>query len=611
MKNKLYDMRYKLISALMAFFSIFPFILNMKLISESELQHYVGRLNRIFNELRLSLDGNNTFIFILFILLIVFYHDSYIKNVICFKWKILLLTLFFSSILIFAESYQRYASWDGVYGCSAAQTIKVLLFGLGIGCLLYVAFCYLEKMVFNKKEQVYKECFICSFSIKSIIISFAFILLCWTPYLLIKYPGVLAWDTSTALKLYFDKNQINNAVPALQVLIFSFFIEVGSLIGSENSGLFLYVVVQTLLFAFTLAYFVCYLEKINIRLIYRFLVLGLVSFLPIYPYTAMQMGSDVTYTITILLYIMFLLEINKTKEKISIWKCVFEVVVLVCMTLFRHTGIYIVLISMLVGVWGVEKEKKKSFLLIHIIAIAVYILWTSVCLPNIVTTNNMAGNSSLLTITKQQMANYIVLYGNEITGEDRELLAKIIDLEKVKEAYNPELADGITMITDNTALNSNKLEYLMLWFKCFFRHPDAYIQATINMWYGYFYPDYLTKTKYYMFYELHNIGDSQTLNIQYSHLYDYERQVVDSWWNFLYKMPIIGTLFGIGIYVWMLIYSIINMIISRNREILAFIPVILTLMVCMLSPVCGYTRYAFPIMFAMPFLFGLNITYRI
>lgn len=35
----------------------------------------------------------------------------------------------------------------------------------------------------------------------------------------------------------------------------------------------------------------------------------------------------------------------------------------------------------------------------------------------------------------------------------------------------------------------------------------------------------------------------------------------------------------------------------------------MAILVCMASPVCGYTRYAFPIMFCMPFLFGLWFTY--
>ena len=154
-------------------------------------------------------------------------------------------------------------------------------------------------------------------------------------------------------------------------------------------------------------------------------------------------------------------------------------------------------------------------------------------MPNI-TSQNAAAGSAMLNLTRQQVANYVILY-DDLTEDERQVLDKMVEVDAVREHYNPELSDDIWSITNKSVTTEETADYLKLWFKLFFRHPDAYIQAAINMWYGYFYPDYVCKTKFYVFYELHNISDSEYLDIRYPARYAYERELAESWKGLLYK----------------------------------------------------------------------------
>lgn len=319
------------------------------------------------------------------------------------------------------------------------------------------------------------------------------------------------------------------------------------------------------------------------------------------------MGSDVSYSIAVVIYTLFLVRYVWKKEQIKWYEWIFQTFVLVLMTLFRHTGIYIVIVSLFVFIILNIKEKKWGVVWMHMFTASIYILWNIFILPHVATVNVINTSSTLLNITKQQIGNYIVIY-NDFTNEEKQKLSRMVTIDKVAERYNPELVDPLFSVIH--IKKEDTADYLKLWAKLFFRHPDAYIQAAVNMWYGYYYPDYTCKTKVHIFTDLLNINDSENLQIHYPYFLSDGRKLLDSWSEILLKIPITSTLYRIGVYTWMLIFSIAYIICKRKWKAFAlFIPPGLTLLICMLSPVCGYTRYAYPIMFTMPFLFGLWFTY--
>lgn len=602
------EYKNKILSAVCAALSIFPFALNMAIVDSESMQRYSGRFNIIFNELRLALNGNSVLLFLVFWLFFSFYYNYFFAKKSKLNMPAFILANIYSIILILGGSFYRTASWKEVFGTSVAQGIKAGLFYIGTVVISYFVLTLIFNYI-NLEKQRTRNKWICTYSAKSILIAWLIIILCWIPYIVIKYPGILAWDTATALKDYFDNDTLNNGVPVFTVLYFVSYIRLGNIFNNQNDGLALFVCVQSMIMSGVLAYFVCYLERCGVILGYRVVMLIAICILPLYPYTAMQMGSDVPYTITIVFYTIFLIRYVLQKEGIKWYEWLFQAIVLLVMSLSRHTGIYIVIISMIaLLVWKDNKQKKCVFF-IHMFAIATYFWINLFVVPSLILTNAASG-SALLNLTRQQMANYVILY-DDLTEEEIQILDRMIKVDEIVDNYNPELADDIWRITNKSISNEDTREYLKLWIKLFFRHPDAYIQAAMNMWYGYFYPDYVCKTKDYIFYKLYNISDSRNIKLYYSRKYSYERELMESWKGLLYRTPLISTLYGIGIYTWMMIFSVACVIWRhRWRFLLIMVPQILTLLICMMSPVCGYTRYAFPIMFIMPFIFGLWFIYE-
>ena len=156
-------------------------------------------------------------------------------------------------------------------------------------------------------------------------------------------------------------------------------------------------------------------------------------------------------------------------------------------------------------------------------------------------------------------------------------------------------------------------EYFKVWFKLFFRHPDIYIDATLNNCYGFFYPDVR------MFWdgiESPNSGlNTGSLLTVMPDLYDKEFSAFDSYidplrryvrlWE---KNALTYPLCSIGTYSCITIYFLIWAVLKKKRKyLLLLIPGIISLLVCIASPTWWWNgfRYALPVVISVPFLTGL------
>ncbi len=117
--------------------------------------------------------------------------------------------------------------------------------------------------------------------------SFITILLIWSIYLIAFYPGVLSPDPYFQILQYFNCHtkyidwviQRNPLVfmtthhPVFQTYFIGMSLEFGRMIASDNFGLFIYTIIQTLVFASVLSYTIKILKSNNIKIAYRFILL--------------------------------------------------------------------------------------------------------------------------------------------------------------------------------------------------------------------------------------------------------------------------------------------------------------------------------------------------
>ena len=116
----------------------------------------------------------------------------------------------------------------------------------------------------------------------------------------------------------------------------------------------------------------------------------------------------------------------------------------------------------------------------------------------------------MLSIPFQQTARYLRDAGDDVTPEEKAAISAILDYEGLPELYNPNLSDPVKATYDNETGLDELITYFQAWYQMLLRHPDIYVQATMNNLYGYFYPGGFT-TKLYSY-------DNSAEPVSYTHL---------------------------------------------------------------------------------------------
>ena len=142
----------------------------------------------------------------------------------------------------------------------------------------------------------------------------------------------------------------------------------------------------------------------------------------------------------------------------------------------------------------------------------------------------------------------------------------------------------------------------------FLKHPLTYLEATLNNTYRYFDP---LQEEFYGgtggeyeisgpdFYREH-------FAFKQNSIFSKERDGLQKMAEFIKGIPGIGVLYGTGIYTWVLLFLMGGVLVSKQYEKFTFlIPLLITLLICIVSPVNGCMRYMLPIMSSLPIIIGI------
>ena len=160
---------------------------------------------------------------------------------------------------------------------------------------------------------------------------------------------------------------------------------------------------------------------------------------------------------------------------------------------FRQEGVYLIILTSLVMLIA---TRKRFFLRLAVLAFAGFYLYTQVLLP--ACSVKASNPREIFSIPFQQTARYLRDAGDDVTPEEKEAISAILDYDNLPERYNPNLSDPVKATYNTDAGTDELLAYFEAWFQMLLRHPDIYVQATMNNLYGYFYPGGFT-TKLYSY----------------------------------------------------------------------------------------------------------------
>lgn len=552
---------------------------------------------------------------IIFIAILVFY-NKFNKKSYKTNWLQNLVSMFLSLVFIFGRSFEEINSWDLIF--KNKLTILISIIGIiGYFILFKVVFSFLNyiinKIDLDKIKFIKENKLIKIFDDKPFLISLLTILIFWLIYIIAFYPGILNYDSCyqilQALGIHtkyvdwviqLDPNvTITNHHPVIYTLFLGACVKIGQAIGNDNFGIFIATIIQTLIFASTLAYTIKYLKKIGISSKIRTIILAIYCIVPMFPFYAITNVKDTIYTSLVILYIIKLYDYIKfyKNKKISTKQIITWLLLMIMIALFRNNGIYLVLISFIFAVFYTKVNVKKMLVTL-IIYVLLYESYVGVILPYFKIPNT--STREMLSVPFQQTARYVKEYENEVTEEEQEVIDKILGYETLAERYKPQIADPVKNQYNKYTTTEDLKEYFKVWLNGLKKHPGCYVETFLNNTYAYFYP---SNNKWYIYYsKLDTINKKGNIDYHFYKPLQPVRKILTAYGNTFRSIPCIGLISNIGFNTCVILIYAIYLIGNKNKRkyLIVLLPHFVTLLFCLLSPVNNYFRYAMPYIFAMP-----------
>lgn len=516
----------------------------------------------------------------------------------------------FSFFILIGGSFQKAGTIQYLYS-DAEQCLKsVFKFLLG-GIVFTVFLTFLYNIRWAGKNRIMqwgkdKKIIQIMFEKHAWLVPFLCMFVFWIPYIVFLFPGTISWDGMEALTSAFRYMEWTNHHPFFSSALMRLAIEIGRMCGNENVGFFLYTFIQLLVQSGLFAVIFCFMKQMNTPYIFRLVVLIWFSFFSVWPTNGYAMNKDTMYYLAFLVFMLlttkYMLGKGKPQKQQLFHVLYFLSMVFVCM--FRNNGIYVIVLSIPFFAWTMEKGPRRKNMWKHLVVLLLfYMVYQRVLLPGL---EILPGSArEMFSIPFQQTARYVKEHKNEITEAEAKAIAAILDYENLPELYDPELSDNVKWTYKDSAGITEKLDYAEVWFQQFLKHPLTYVDATLNNVYRYFDP---TQEEFYggtggdfeisgpeFYYE--HFSFSQNKKFQE------ERILLQSMAEKVKEIPVVGMLYGTGIYTWML-FIICGAFIVKKRYSMAAItvPLLITLLICIASPVNGCMRYMLPIMVTLPVL---------
>ena len=409
-----------------------------------------------------------------------------------------------------------------------------------------------------------------------------------------KYPGGISPDSINQIE------QIKNGVftnhhPYFHTIIIQFFLNITS---NMNRGLFLYNVFQMIFVNACISYAIKTLYEFNISTKVRKYVYLWYLLMPFNIMYSFTVWKDMIFAGSLLLLITTLYKILKRKEKLTDYFLFAYSSIFVC--LLRNNGLFAYALGILLFVL----VYKKEFLKVTLISICMLVSSFLVAYPLLNTLGIEKSNPvESLSVPINQISRVIV--DSELTEQEKEIINKIVDVDKVKEAYLPYISDPVKNLIrekNNTIyIENHKKELIKLYIKLMIKHPKEYICAYIDLTKGYYNSGY----QYWVWY-----GDV------YENNYNIHRitriplvSFALSGYCFLFEnISILQLFISIGVYVWLGMYLLYYNIKNNKREelVLLFIPFAVLATLLIATPVFSEFRYAYPYILTLPFIFSVT-----
>lgn len=516
------------------------------------------------------------------------------------------LSICFSFFMLIGLSYSSLGNWDFIF-YSIRQFIIAFIVFLGFFILFDTLLSALYHLLSTK--QPLKKNIIKKFPalIEAYYFAFSFITIAvfWLPYLIFHLPGSVPYDGYRQINMFFGAEPLSNHHPWLLTLFFGFLFKTGRII-SDNWSVFLITVTLFVINALCYAAVCARIKKWHAPFWFNISVLMFFSILPVFgAYSQVVMKDGIFsafFTLFIAIYIDLCLAYYQNKSRKALLEDFVSLFIMeLLVSLTRNNGFLMVIIADIILFFFFTKKKYKYVFLLSFAVLLSYYGINSVLASALHV--EPSSKKEMLSVPFQQTARYLKEYPTDITPSEEEAISKILDYDNLAEKYIPEISDHVKDTYKNNVTNRDLFNYFKAWGTMFLRHPGVYFQATFHNTYGYYYPfhncDVLGAYQFYIQGPPLATGEFDIHYIVPERI----RSIIDRYAQLWRQFPGLALLTNPGTYTWVLLILGGYLCFCRSyRRIMALIPAFLNIIVCILSPVNGYLRYAIPLIACTPVL---------
>ena len=425
---------------------------------------------------------------------------------------------------------------------------------------------------------------------------FLLCMLFWLPYFLYQYPGIMTPDSINQLEQVLHVIPYSNHHPFLHTLLIGFFYNIGyRLTGNMVVAMSFYTFFQMCMLALAVSYLIGTLRQFRLRSLGCFIITLFYALIPYHAVFSVTVWKDILFAAGILFFGCSMLRLLK---KVTVPSLIVMGISGLVMCLFRSNGWYAFLLCLPFLLFYFRRKAKTVIpVLIGVFAVAVIVKYPvmnslSVSQPDLIES---------LSIPMQQITA-VVCNDRPLTQEQRTLIENVVDLTYIKDLYDPFFADNIKELVragNQEYLAEHKGEFLKLWIQLGLAYPGDYLKAYIHQTYGYWYPD-----SFYLVAEAEGVS-ATSLGVSHTPLIGGPLVVKGK--EIAIKLggmlPLYGTLWSMGVALWVLIFCIGNSFIRREkRKLILYLPTVaLFLTVMLATPVATEFRYVYFLIFGLPF----------
>lgn len=314
---------------------------------------------------------------------------------------------------------------------------------------------------------------------RSIITLWCLVTAFWIPYFVAYFPGVYWYDTSWQLMEYYDPSvPFTDHHPFMMTYLYVGFAHIGkALFNNAIYGLYLLVLVQSLLSTLAIACTVCYTGKYNTPWKCRFFIAAFLTLFPIIPMMSMSLAKDTFNTPFFVFFSIAFCELWRTQGEILKYVSfnVFFILDVLAVSLTKKTGMYIIVLALLLLACFVVKHwscKIATIVLGSVPYLVVGIIVPTFILPAL---HIAPGESNeILAVPMQQVANVVHDHKDDLSAAEIDKIQQTyhMDIDQLQGAYCWYKADPIK----GQELSSKDVHALITtWMKQLVKHPGDMI----------------------------------------------------------------------------------------------------------------------------------------